>query len=321
MTAKKELLSKLDEICKAKAMLATNTSYLDVNKIAEATTRPEQVVGLHFFSPAHIMRLLEVVVAEKTAPSVVATSFDLARKIRKIPVRSGVCDGFIGNRILTQYRKACEYLLLDGAGFEQIDRALEGFGFAMGPFAVGDLAGLDIARATRDRKAATRPKEERYSRVADLICDQSWFGRKTGKGYYLYEDGKNVGPNREAEAIIAAERSLIGVKQRNFSDDEIVHRCLTAIIQEASKVLEEGIALRPVDIDVVQLFGYGFPRHRGGPMHMADQMGINEIITQIETYATEDAYFWQVTPLLRKMQQEGQKFADLNAVETQGKTA
>ncbi len=308
MNAKTALFRDLDRICKPGATLATNTSYLDVNAIAGATQRPHDVIGLHFFSPAHIMRLLEVVVADQTAPETVATAFSLAKMMRKIPVRAGVCDGFIGNRILTKYRKLCEYLVLDGAGFDQLDQALENFGFAMGPFAVGDLAGLDIAKATRDRKATTRPENERYSRVADLICDKGWFGRKTGQGYYNYEDGKQIGPNPGAVDIIASERARLGISAQEFTDQDIVDRILTAMI------LQKRIALRPVDVDAVQLFGYGFPRHRGGPMHLADQIGLSEIITRIETYATEDSYFWQVPDLLRDMQARNQTFADLNEV-------
>ena len=311
LAAKMELFNQLDKICKAGAMLATNTSYLDVNEIASATSRSEDVIGLHFFSPAHIMRLLEVVVAEKTSPTLVATTFDFAQSLRKIPVRAEVCEGFIGNRILTQYRKACEYLVLDGARFDQVDSALEKFGFAMGPFAVSDLAGLDIARATRQRKAANRPKEERYSRVADIICDEGWFGRKTDKGYYLYNDAKPV-PNPDVQKIIENERQNLSLQPRDFTDEEIVARCLTAMIMEAANVLEDGITLRPVDIDAVELFGYGFPRHRGGPMHYADHIGLDTVIKQIETYAVEDSYFWQVPDLLRKMQKSGQCFNDIN---------
>jgi len=259
MSAKRELFAKLDNICKSNAILATNTSYLDVDKIAAATSRPENVIGLHFFSPAHIMRLLEIVVAEKTLPELVATTFDLARKIRKIPVRSGVCDGFIGNRILSKFRKCSEYLLLDGASFEQIDNALQGFGFAMGPFAVSDLAGLDISYTTRQRKAATRPAEERYCRVADLIYEQGWYGRKTGQGYYCYEKSNTRTPNPQAVNIVETERKALGIKPKQFSDDDIVARCMTAMIMEATNVLATGIALRPVDIDAVKLFGYGFP--------------------------------------------------------------
>ena len=312
LEVKIDIFGKLDSICKPGAILATNTSYLDVNKIAAATSRAQDVIGLHFFSPAHIMRLLEVVVADKTSAELVATTFDLARKIRKIPVRAGVCDGFIGNRILTPYRKCVEYLLLDGASFEQIDNALENFGFAMGPFAVFDLAGLDIAHATRQRKASARPAQERYSRVSDLLFEQGWYGRKTGQGYYLYDDPKTRTPNPGAVDIVTAERVALNIEPKTFSDEDIVNRCLTAMIAEATNVLAEGVALRPVDIDAVELFGYGFPRHRGGPMHMADQIGLDTLISQIETFAAEDAYFWRVPDLLRDMQKNGQSFADIN---------
>jgi len=314
ITVKTDLFKSLDEICKSTAILATNTSYLDINQIAAATTRPQDVIGIHFFSPAHIMRLIEVVVAEKTAAELVATCFDLAKSLGKIPVRAGVCDGFIGNRILSQYRKASEYLLLDGANFDQIDHALQNFGFAMGPFAVGDLAGLDIARAARVRKAATRPEKERYSHIADRICDKGWFGGKTSLGYYQYEKRKLVGVNPGAQEIVNAERQRLGIVQRSFSDDEIVARCLTAMMMEACNVLEEGIALRPVDIDAVKLFGYGFPRHHGGPMHLADQIGLDTVISRIETYAQEDAYFWRTPQILNDMLSRKQRFADLNEI-------
>lgn len=312
LEAKIKVFRDLDRICKAGAVLATNTSYLSVATIAETTHRPQDVIGMHFFSPAHIMRLIEVVVGEQTGPDTVRTVFALVRKLGKVPVRAADCDGFIGNRILTQYRKAADYLLLDGAEFPEIDAALEGFGFAMGPFAVNDLAGLDVAKATRDRKALTRPKQERYSCVADLICDQGWHGRKTGQGYYLYENGKSLGANSGAMDIVAAQRHALGLAKLSFSHDDIVARSLTAMIAEAVRVLDEGIALRPVDIDAVELFGYGFPRHRGGPMHQADLIGPAELIRRIECYAQDDAYFWQVPQLLRDMLRSGRSFADLN---------
>lgn len=320
MDVKTGVFKQLDSICKPGAILATNTSYLDVNTIAAATRRPEDVIGLHFFSPAHIMRLLEVVVAEKTLPELVATSFNLARKIGKIPVRAGVCDGFIGNRILSKYRKSCEYLLLDGAEFDQIDEALQSFGFAMGPFAVADLAGLDISYTTRQRKAKTRPPEERYSHIADLIYEQGWLGRKNGRGFYIYDESKERKPNPGAQEIVTAERATLGIKPQKFTDDDIVARYVTAMIQEATNVLHEGIALRPVDIDAVELFGYGFPRHRGGPMHMADQIGLDTVIDRIHTYAKEDDYFWKVPPLLEEMLATNQTFADLNAASEQATT-
>jgi len=312
MAVKIDIFGKLDNICKPGAVLGTNTSYLDVNEIAAATARPEDVIGLHFFSPAHIMRLLEVVVADRTAPDTVATAFALAARMKKVAVRSGVCDGFIGNRILAHYRKAADYMLLDGASFEQIDRALESFGFAMGPFAVGDLAGLDIGWATRKRKAPTRPPEERHVAIADRICEQGWFGRKTGKGYYLYETGSPCVPNPQALAIVASERQASGITPRAFSDDEIVARYMTAMICEAARVVEDGIALRPIDVDAVMLFGYGFPRHLGGVLNYADRIGAAALVADIECYSQEDPHYWQVPALLRGLAEHGRDFAGMN---------
>jgi 3-hydroxyacyl-CoA dehydrogenase len=312
MDVKKEIFSALDAICKDGAVLASNTSYLDVNEIAAMTKRPQDVLGLHFFSPAHIMKLLEVVVGEKTAPEVVATGFALAKRMRKIGVRAGVCDGFIGNRILGHYLKTASYLVLDGAHPDQVDKALEGFGFAMGPHRVGDLAGLDIGYMTRKRLAATRPTEERYGgAIADRLSENGWNGRKTSKGYYVYE-GRDTLKNPDLNGIIDEERAEAGITPRAFSDEEIVGRYMTAMISEATRVVEDGIALRPVDVDVVFLSGYGFPRFRGGPLHYADTIGAAELVTRIEAYAQEDAHYWQVPALLRKMAEDGSTFADLN---------
>ncbi len=309
---KRDIFQHLDRITHRGPILATNTSYLDVNEIAAATERPEDVIGLHFFSPAHVMRLLEVVVADKTAPDVVATGFALAKRLGKVAVRAGVCDGFIGNRILAHYRKAADYMMLDGASPQQIDRALEEFGFAMGPFAVSDLAGLDIGWATRKRQAATRPAEERYAgQVADRICEQGWFGRKTGQGFYLYE-GRERRPNPEVDRILSEERQKAAIEPRAFTDDEIVDRYMTAMIVEAARVVQEGIALRPIDVDAVFLFGYGFPRWRGGPLHYADQVGAPELVRRIEAYAREDSHYWQVPGILKRMADDGSSFADLN---------
>lgn len=311
MGVKREIFETLDKVAKPGAVLASNTSYLDVNEIAAATSRPHDVVGLHFFSPAHIMRLMEVVVADKTGADAVATGFALARKLKKIAVRSGVCDGFIGNRIMTFYKKAADYMMMDGASPEEIDKAITGFGFAMGPYQVADLAGLDISWAANKRRAATRPAEERYIPIADEICEKGWFGRKTGQGFYIY-DADGTRPNPEALAIIDTERAKAGVTPRAFSEDEIVSRFVTAMILEATRVLEEGIALRPVDIDAVFLFGYGFPRFRGGPMHTADQIGPAELVRRIEAYAQEDNYYWQVPALLRTLAESGGTFAEMN---------
>lgn len=310
MAVKKDVLRAVEPHLAADAIFATNTSYLDLDEIASAAARPENVLGLHFFSPAHVMRLLEVVVGAKTAPEVVATGFALGKRLRKVAVRAGVCDGFIGNRILNHYRKVADYMVLDGASPAQVDRAITRFGFAMGPFAVADLAGLEIGWATRKRRAPTRPPQERYVEIADRICERGWFGRKTGRGYYLY--GEETGETPEVAQIIAEERARVGVRPREFSDAEIVERYMTAMVTEAIRVLEDGIALRPLDIDAVFLFGYGFPRFRGGPMHYADTVGAAELVARIERFAAEDPHYWQVPKLMRTHAESGRSFAELN---------
>jgi 3-hydroxyacyl-CoA dehydrogenase len=306
------LFTQLDTICKPGAVLATNTSYLDIGGIAAATKRPQDVIGLHFFSPAHIMKLLEVVVANKTAPEVVATGFVLATKLKKIAVRAEVCDGFIGNRILTNYRKAADYLVLDGAAPQQIDDALEDFGWAMGPFRANDLSGLDIGYATRKRRAPARPATERYSAVPDRIAEAGWLGRKTGMGYYDHST-KPAPSNPGATSIIDAVRAEHGITPRAFTNAEIVDRYMTAMIVEATKVVAEGIAQRPIDVDATFLFGYGFPRWRGGPMQYADTIGAATLVDRIKAYAHDDPHYWQVPPLLQRMADDGTTFADINA--------
>lgn len=313
MEVKKEVFALLDTVAKPGAVLATNTSYLDVNEIAAATRRPADVLGLHFFSPAHIMRLLEIVDADKTAPEVLATGFALAKALKKVPVRAGVCDGFIGNRILRIFRLAADHMILDGASPFQIDRALTGFGFAMGPYAVADLAGLDIGYMTRQRLRPTKPEGERWGDWPDKLYELGRLGRKTGRGYYIYDDETPNGrPDPEIEEIIAAERDARGITPRHFSDEEIIERYMAAMINEAAKVVGEGIARRPLDVDMVFLFGYGFPRWRGGPLYYADQIGPEKVLAAIEAAARDDAYFWQPAPLLVKLVEEGKGFSSLN---------
>ncbi len=310
---KKAVFRELDRVCKPGAVLATNTSYLDIDAIAAATGRPQDVIGLHFFSPANIMKLLEIVVPAKVAPDVVATAFELARKLKKVPVRAGVCDGFIGNRILAVYKQAADYLLEDGASPYEIDAAVRGFGFAMGPFQVTDLAGGDIGWATRKRRAATRDPKARYVEIADRICERGWFGQKTGRGFYLYPDGARTGqPDPEVLAIVDAERAKKGVTPRSFSADEIMRRYMAAMVNEGAKVVAEGIALRPLDVDVTFVAGYGFPRHRGGPMKWADMTGLDTVLADIREFAQEDPLFWQPAPLLEKLVAEGRNFDSLN---------
>ena len=312
MDVKKDIFGKLNTICKEGAILASNTSYLNVNDIADCTDRPQDVLGLHFFSPAHVMRLLEIVQGAKTAPDVLATGFALAKRLKKVGVLAQVCDGFIGNRILSHYSKTASYLVLDGASPQQVDEALEAFGFAMGPHKVGDLAGLDIGWANRKRLAETRDPADRYGGdVADRICENGWYGRKTGQGYYIYGNGAPI-PNPEVATIIDAVRAEKGITPEEFSDQDIVDRYMTAMIVEATRVVEDGTAKRPLDVDMVFLFGYGFPRHRGGPLHYADTIGAAELVRRINEYAKEDNRYWQVPALLQKMADDGSTFADLN---------
>jgi 3-hydroxyacyl-CoA dehydrogenase len=313
MDVKKQVFGKLDAVCKPGCVLASNTSYLDVDEIAASTSRPADVIGLHFFSPAHVMKLLEVVVADKTAPEVVATGFALGKALGKISVRAGVCDGFIGNRILATYRTAADHMVLDGASPYKIDAALEKFGFAMGPFAVADLAGLDIGWATRKRKAATRHPEERVPTYIDRLCEQGHFGQKTGQGYYIYEKGKRGGtPNPEITRLIEEEQKERGITPREFTEAEIVRRYMSAMVNEAAKVLEEGIAKRPLDIDMTLLFGYGFPRYWGGPMKWADIQGLPNVLAAIEGFAEKDPWFWKPAPLLVDLVKTNRTFDDLN---------
>ncbi|MCA0239926.1 MAG: enoyl-CoA hydratase/isomerase family protein [Proteobacteria bacterium] len=313
LDVKKDVFQQLDRVCKRGAVLATNTSYLDIDAIAAVTARPQDVIGLHFFSPANIMKLLEIVVPAKVAPDVVATAFALAKRLKKVPVRAGVCDGFIGNRILARYREAAEYMLEDGASPQQIDAAVRDFGYPMGPFQMIDLAGGDIGWATRKRKAATRDPKARYVEIADRLCERGWFGQKTGRGWYLYPQGTRTGQaDPEVAAIIDAERSKKGIPPRAFSAEDIVRRYLAAMVNEGAKVVAEGIALRPLDVDVTFINGYGFPRHRGGPMKYADMVGLPRILADIRAFAQEDPLFWQPAPLLEQLVAAGRDFASLN---------
>ncbi|WP_233802313.1 3-hydroxyacyl-CoA dehydrogenase NAD-binding domain-containing protein [Paraburkholderia sp. HP33-1] len=313
LDVKKAVFAELDRVCKPGAVLATNTSYLDIDAIAASVSRPADVVGLHFFSPANIMKLLEVVVPKQVSADVVATAFELAKKLRKTPVRAGVCDGFIGNRLLAVYRAAADALMEDGASPYQIDAAVRTFGFPMGPFQVIDLAGGDIGWAARKRRAATRNPNARYVQIADRLCERGWFGQKTGRGFYLYPEGTRGGtPDPEVEAIIDAERKRAGITPRSFSDEEIMRRYMAALINEGANVVHEGIALRPLDVDVTLLYGYGFPRYRGGPMKYADSVGLPTILADIREFAKEDPLFWRPSPLIIDLVERGADFASLN---------
>ena len=315
MAVKHAVFAELDRHCKPGAVLATNTSYLDIDAIAQATSRPQDVIGLHFFSPANIMKLLEIVVPAQVSADVVATAFALATRLKKVPVRAGVCDGFIGNRILAIYRTAADHLMEDGASPYEIDAMVRAFGFPMGPYEMSDLAGGDIGWATRKRRAATRDPKARYVHIADQLCERGWFGQKTGRGWYLYEAGSRSGqPDPEVEAIVAEARAKAGVTPRHFTPEEMQRRYVAAMVNEGAKVVEEGIALRPLDVDVTLVHGYGFPRWRGGPMKHADQVGLGQILADIQAFAQEDPQFWQPSALLVKLVAEGKTFDSLNKI-------
>ena len=313
MDVKKEVFVKLNQICSKNCILASNTSYLNINEIASVVDDPSRVIGLHFFSPANIMKLLEVVVAKKTSRDTVATAFNLAKRMKKIPVRSGVCDGFIGNRILSKYLVGTYHMVEDGASPFHVDKVIRDFGCAMGIFQVIDLAGGDIGWATRKRKAPFRHKDDRYVEIPDRVCERGWFGQKTSKGYYLY--GENIGfltPNPEIEIICEEERKRVGIKSKKFEDEEILDKYIAAMVYEGTKILSEKIALRPSDIDVVFTNGYGFPKWRGGPMKYADMVGLDKILKNIQRYSEEDPRFWAPPKLLEDLVKHNKNFDSLN---------
>jgi len=308
---KEKVFQALDAVAKPGAILASNTSTLDVNKIASFTKRPQDVVGMHFFSPANVMKLLEVVRGEKTAKDVLATVMAISKKIKKVAVVSGVCDGFIGNRMIEQYGRQGGFLLEEGCTPQQVDKAIEKFGFAMGPFRMGDLAGNDIGWAIRKRRYVEKPNL-RYSKTADLLCEMGRFGQKVGKGWYDYQPGKRDAiPNAEVEAMIAKHRESLGITPRKISDDEIVHRLVFSLVNEAAHILEEGIANKASDIDIVYIYGYGFPVYRGGPMNYANQVGLFNVAQMMKKFQQnplDDAKFWEPAPLIKKLVAEGKSF-------------
>ena len=311
MDVKQQVFTRLDAVMKPGAILATNTSTLDVNRIASFTKRPQDVIGLHFFSPANVMKLLEIVRGEKTAKDVLATTMALSRKIRKTGVVSGVCDGFIGNRMIEQYSRQAGYLVEEGASPQQVDQAIERWGFAMGPFRMSDLAGNDVGWYIRKRRYQERP-EMKYPRFMDKVCELGRFGQKTGAGVYRYEPGKRDAiPDPIIDELIATHRAGLGLTPRRIPDDEIVHRLLLALVNEGAKILEEGIAMRASDIDMIYLTGYGFPLHRGGPMLAADLIGLYNVVVRMGQFARNphgDPAFWTPAPLLAKLAAEGKTF-------------
>jgi 3-hydroxyacyl-CoA dehydrogenase len=311
MDLKRQVFGALDHVAKPGAILATNTSTLDVNRIAAATNRPQDVIGMHFFSPANVMKLLEVVRGARTGNDVLMTVMRFAKKIGKIAVVSGVCDGFIGNRMLEQYLRQAMFLLEEGASPQQVDGALETFGMAMGPFRMSDLAGNDVGWRIRKRRYVEKP-DAIYSRIADRLCEAGRFGQKTGMGWYRYEAGlRDAIPDPVVETLIARYRAEIGITPRAIDAAEIVGRCVLALVNEGARILADGIALRASDIDVAYLAGYGFPRYRGGPMLYADMLGLPEVMRRMQRFAGDphaDPAFWRPAPLLEKLAAEGKTF-------------
>jgi 3-hydroxyacyl-CoA dehydrogenase len=303
---KEAVFKKLDEVAKPGAILASNTSTLDVNKIANFTRRPQDVVGMHFFSPANVMRLLEVVRGAATAKDVMATVMQVAKKIKKTAVVSGVCDGFIGNRMIEHYGRVAGFLLEEGATPAQVDKAMEKWGMAMGPFRMGDLAGNDIGWAIRKRRYVEKPNI-RYAKFADKLCEQGRYGQKTGKGWYLYQPGNRKAiPDPEVEKMLEDYRKELGITPRKISDAEIVQRCVYALVNEGARILEEGIAARASDIDMIYLTGYGFPLFRGGPMLYADEVGLYNVARSMKEFAASSGdSFWEPAPLIAKRVAEG----------------
>jgi len=308
---KEQVFKELDRVMKPGAILASNTSTLDMNRIAGFTARPQDVIGTHFFSPANVMKLLEVVRAEKTGKDVLATVMALGKKIRKTAVVSGVCDGFIGNRMIEQYSRQAGFLLEEGCTPEQVDKAVERFGFAMGPFRMGDLAGNDIGWAIRKRRYQEKP-DMKYSKTADLLCDLGRFGQKTGAGWYDYLPGKRDAiASPRVVGMIDKHRESLGIAPRKIADEEIVQRLVFSLVNEGARILEDGIASKASDIDMVYITGYGFPMHRGGPMLYADQVGLFNVVQAMQRFAfnpLDDAAFWQPAPLLARLAAESKTF-------------
>ena len=299
MDVKKELFGRLEARSRPGTILASNTSRLNIDEIAESISRPQDVIGTHFFSPANVMKLLEVVKGDLVADDVVKTALEVGRSLGKTPVVSGVCDGFIGNRMLTPYRREADFLLEEGASPQQVDSALRAFGFAMGPLAMSDLAGLDIGWAARKRLEPTRPKHLRYSRIADSLCEEGRFGQKTGAGFFRYESGsRQPHPDPHVDEIIRACAEDSGVRRREVTDEEIVDRCVLALVNEGAWLLGEGIAQRASDIDVVYVDGYGFPAYHGGPMYWAERQGLAQVLDRIRVLEAAHGEFWTPAPLL-----------------------
>jgi 3-hydroxyacyl-CoA dehydrogenase len=312
MQLKRQIFSDLDRVCRADAILATNTSTLDIDFIAAATSRPNRVVGHHFFAPAHVMRLLEIVRGRETSAEVIASSLAIAKRLDKVAVVVGNCRGFVGNRMYHQYQREAQFLLEEGASVEQVDLALYNFGMAMGPFAAADLSGLDVGWRIRKEHADSESVGARRSPVGDRLCEMGRFGQKTGAGWYRYEQGdRRPIPDPEIDRLVQDCARAAGITRRAIAPDVIVERTIYALVNEGAKILEEGIALRPIDIDMVYVYGYGFPAHRGGPMWHADTVGLAAVHERVAGYYREFGDYWMPAPLLKRLAESETRFYDL----------
>ena len=309
MNVKQDVFRALDGIARRGAILATNTSTLDVDAIAGVTNRPEDVVGMHFFSPANVMKLLEIVRGARSAPQTIARALAIAKQLKKVGVVAGNCDGFIGNRMLHGYLREAQFLLEEGASPQQVDRVIRDFGLPMGPFQMGDLAGLDVGWRIRKGKHAIAPPAGRYSKVSDELCELGRYGQKTGAGYYRYEAGNRT-PVADpfVDELIERVAREAGIARRTVSDDEILERCMYPLVNEAAKILAERIAARPGDVDVVWVYGYGFPAWRGGPLRWADSVGLAAILDKLRAYERVHGESWAPAPLLRELAERGGTF-------------
>jgi 3-hydroxyacyl-CoA dehydrogenase len=313
MSLKKKVFAELEKVTRPDAILASNTSTLNIDEIASSTSRPDKVIGHHYFSPANVMRVIEIVRGKQSSDTVIATSMSLAKKLNKVGILVGNCRGFVGNRMFHCYQREAQFLLEEGARVEQVDKVLYDYGMAMGPHAVGDLAGLDVGWRIRKEYKHLEPKGIRQPLVVDQICEQGRYGQKTGAGWYKYEPGSRAPiPDPEVQTLIEETAKKAGIKRRDVSDAEILDRTLYALVNEGATILAEGIALRAVDIDMLYLLGYGFPAHRGGPMWYADTVGLKKVYDRVREFHEQHGPLWTPSPLLKDLAESGRSFADFD---------
>jgi 3-hydroxyacyl-CoA dehydrogenase len=312
MALKKEVFGQLDRVCKPGAILASNTSTLNIDEIASATSRPGAVIGTHFFSPANVMRLLEIVRGKATGKEVIATCMQLSKKLGKVGVLVGNCTGFVGNRMFGPYRREAQFLVEEGVGVEAVDSALYEYGMAMGPLATGDLAGLDVGWRIRKEYRHLQKPGVRQPIAEDRLCEMGRYGQKTGAGWYKYDEQRRAIPDPEVEQLVRKWAGEAGIPQRKITPEEIVDRCVYALVNEGARILEEGYALRAVDIDIIYLYGYAFPSYRGGPMWYADTVGLRKVYERVREFHGDHGELWELAPLLKQLAEQGTTFAEFN---------